>query len=107
MTASKSGSEPSDYQIALLLSVMGERALKIYNNFQYSVEEDKNNIAVILLITLMIILCLQKCDVANERHVFFLREQKINENIDNFVIDLEDLASSCELSYHVVTKLPK
>lgn len=47
MTASKSGSEPSDYQISLLLSLMGDRALKIYNNFQYSAGEDKNNIAVI------------------------------------------------------------
>lgn len=48
MTASKSGREPSDYQIALLLLVMGDCALKIYNNFQYSVGEDKNNTAVIV-----------------------------------------------------------
>lgn len=44
---------------------------------------------------------LQKCDVANERHVLFLQEQKIYENIDSYVTDLEDLASSCELRYHV------
>lgn len=47
MKASKSASEPSHYQIALLLSVMGDRALQIYNNFQYSDGEDKSNIAVI------------------------------------------------------------
>lgn len=106
MTASKSGREPSDYQIALLLSVMSDCALKIYNNFQQSAGEDKNNIAVIIN-NVDDYFVLKKFDVANERHFFFLRGQKIYENIDSFETDLEDLASSCELSYHVVTKLPK
>lgn len=92
-----SGIEPSDYQIALLLSVMGDRALKIYNNFQYSAGEDKKNIAVIIN-NVDDYFVPKKCDVVNKRHVFFLREQKIYENIDSFVTNLEDSASSCELS---------
>lgn len=94
MVASKSNKENSEYQIALLLSVIGDRALKIYNNFTYSADEDKSNIKVV--IDKFANYFIPSKNVTYERHVFFLREQKQDENIDSYVTDLRDLSSTCE-----------
>ncbi|XP_054287883.1 uncharacterized protein LOC129003610 [Macrosteles quadrilineatus] len=94
MVASKSEKETSDYQIALLLSVIGDRALKIYNNFQYSTGEDKHKLETV--ISKFDNYFIPTKNVTYERHIFFLREQNLDENIDSFVTDLRDLSSSCE-----------
>lgn len=39
--------ENSEYLIALHISVIGDRALKIYNNFTYSEREDENNVKTV------------------------------------------------------------
>lgn len=64
MIASKSTNENSEYLIALHLSVIGDRALKIYNNFTYSESEDENNVKTVM----------NKFD--HYFTFFFLREQK-------------------------------
>lgn len=93
MIASKSSSETSQYQIALLLSVIGDRALKIYNNFTYTDNEDKNDIKTTL--AKLDNYFIPDKNITYERHVFFLREQR-DESIDSYVTDLRDLSSSCD-----------
>lgn len=48
MIACKSTKENIEYLIALHISVIGDRALKVYNNFTYSESEDKNNVKTVI-----------------------------------------------------------
>lgn len=91
--ASKVTIESDDYQVALLLSLVGDRALKIYNNFVFETDGDKYKLDKVM----------KKFDdyfmpeknVTYERHKFFLREQKPDEKIDSYVTELRDLSSTC------------
>lgn len=48
LIASRSKTESDEYQIALLLSTIGDRALKIYNNFTYTATKDSNSFTIVL-----------------------------------------------------------
>ncbi|KAK5641094.1 hypothetical protein RI129_009641 [Pyrocoelia pectoralis] len=78
----------------ILLNRIGDRALKIYNNFTYENPEDNINCKKIL----------EKFDerfiptknVTYERHVFFTRNKKSNESFDEYVTELRQLANTCD-----------
>ena len=40
--------------------------------------------------------CIPKRDLITERRKFFERDQRINENVDSYVFELKNLASTCE-----------
>ena len=48
LTATKSNKEPKEFQTALLLNMIGDRALKIYNNFSFESQASKENITVVI-----------------------------------------------------------
>ena len=94
LQATKADKEETAYKTSILLSCIGDRALKIYNNFTYIKPEGKMVYETVI----------QKFEeyfnpeknVTFERHVFFLRNQKIGEKIDAYVNELRDLSATCE-----------
>lgn len=94
LQASKMEDENDTYKAALLLNTIGDEALKIYNNLVFESETDKNSYKKIV----------EKLDeyfiptknITYERHVFFLREMKETETIDEYINDLRRLSSNCE-----------
>ena len=77
-----------------MLHVIGDEALEIYNTFDFTQQEDRNKLKVLL----------DKFEkhftpqnnVTFERHVFNTRVQAPGESIDQFVTDLRSKARSCE-----------
>lgn len=96
LKASKNNLEESEYQVSLLLSVIGDRALKVFNNFTFSTEADKNKF--IIVIKKFDEYFMPEKNITYEWHTFFLRHQRDGESIDTYVTDVRDLSSSCEFS---------
>lgn len=94
LTASKANSEQNLYQFALFFSIVGDRALKINNNFVFDNDEDKDNLTVVL--KKFNDYFMPDKNVTYERHKFFLREQKPGEKVDSYVTELRDLSSTCD-----------
>lgn len=94
LQATKSDNESSEFKSSILLSSIGDKALKVYNNFVFENEEDKMKLEKI--IAKYDEYFLPEKNVTYERHVFFLRNQLDGESIDNYITELRDLSSSCE-----------
>lgn len=84
----------SETKSSILLSIIGDDALKIYNNLKF--EEDKNKMDYEII--------MQKFDdhfkstrnVTYERHLFFLRNQHEGETVEAYANELRQLSTSCE-----------
>ena len=85
--------ESAKRQACLFLHVIGEEAVKVYNNFTLATEEDKFNVAKI--IEKFDGYCNPKKNETFERHKFFIRIQNNDETIDHFVNDLRTLSQAC------------
>lgn len=94
MTATGIEGKAQKVQSSTLLHVIGDEALEIYNTFEFTQQEDRLKLKVLL----------DKFEehftphrnVTFERHVFNTRVQAPGENIDQFVTDLRTKARSCE-----------
>uniref|UniRef100_A0A8C2B8P6 ribonuclease H n=1 Tax=Cyprinus carpio TaxID=7962 RepID=A0A8C2B8P6_CYPCA len=94
MTATGIEGKSQKVQSSTLLHVIGDEALEIYNTFEFTQQEDRLKLKVLL----------DKFEehftphrnVTFERHVFNTRVQDPGENIDQFVTDLRTKARSCE-----------
>ena len=94
LTASGKVKEKEDVQCAILLHLIGEDALEIYNTFTFAEGESRDKIEI-----------LKKKfeDYANprkntvfERYKFWECKQQEGETIDQFIIELKTRAKSCE-----------
>ena len=85
--------ESAKRQACLFLHVIGEEAVKVYNNFTFATEEDKFNAARI--IEKFDGYCNPKKNETFERYKFFIRIQNNDEMIDHFVNDLRTLSQAC------------
>ena len=94
LTASGKIKEDEKVQCAILLHVIGEEALEIYNTFKFATGEDPNKISV-----------LKKKfeDYVNprkntvfERYRFWECKQQEGETIDQFITELKTRTRSCE-----------
>lgn len=96
LKASNLDTETEDNKGYILLNRIGDRALKIYNNFSWRETDDKTKCQKIL----------KKFgeyftptkNVTYERYLFFTRNKKEDESYDSYVTELRQLASSCEFS---------
>ena len=78
----------------LLLHIIGEDAVKVYNNFTFTDEEDKFDDANIL--TKFDAYCNPKKNETFERHKFFTRSQHVGESIEQFANALRTLTKTCD-----------
>lgn len=94
LIASKANSEQNSYQVVLFFSIVGDGASKIYSNFVFVNDEDKDNLTVVL--KKFNDYFMPDKNVTYERHKFFLREQNPGEKVDSYVTELRDLSSTCD-----------
>lgn len=93
LLASGNEGKESNIKTALLLSCIGDRALKLYNTFELE-KTCKDDIAKVL----------KKFDehflpeknITYERYKFFTRNQKPNETYEDYIVELRDLSATCE-----------
>lgn len=88
MTATGNNHLDDDQQIAILLNLLGEEAIHIYNTFP---ETD----SVKEVIKLFEAYCNRKETVIQERFKFFNAKQKPNQSVDNYILELQTLSSTC------------
>ena len=98
MTASGKIKEDEKVQCAILLQVIGEKALGIYNTFKFATGEDPNEISV-LKKTFEDYVNLRTSTVF-ERYQFWEGKQQEGEAIDQFIAELKTRARSCKFGDH-------
>ena len=85
------------------LFLIGEEGRKIFNTWTWPRSKDEagtdtvaDNITVSELFRKFEEYCIPKRNLIIERRKFFKRHQRVDENIDSYVTELKNLASSCE-----------
>ena len=78
----------------LFLHVIGEEAVKVYNNFTFTDENDKFKVDAI--IAKFDEYCNPKKNETFERHKFFTRTQRAGETIEQFANVLRTLSKTCD-----------
>lgn len=78
----------------ILLHIIGEEALEIYNTFEFTEEEENSLQAILDKFTSHF--QPQKRNVTFERHVFNTKVQRSGKNFDQFVKDLRNKSKTCE-----------
>ena len=78
----------------LFLHVIGEEAVKVYNNFTFTDDADKFKVDSI--ITKFDAYCNPKKNETFERHKFFIRTQHTGETIEQFANVLRTLSKTCD-----------
>ena len=88
MTATEASKKSAKIQSSMLLHLIGEDALEVFNTFEFGLEEDKEKPVEIL----------KKFDknLTVERHIFNSRMQHPGESIDKCITDLRLKVKTCE-----------
>lgn len=94
LLASDKSEKKDEVKIAILLNLLGDEGLQIYNTFEYSEEEDHTKLVIVL--KKFDDYCNPVKNLVYEHFKFFKREQHPSETMDQFVTALRQLASTCE-----------
>ncbi|XP_038139714.1 uncharacterized protein LOC119782701 [Cyprinodon tularosa] len=92
LTASGAGADDEKLKANILLHVMGEDALDIYNSFQL----DEANITLAQLMEKFEEYFVPKQNVTFERYKFFTHNQKHGLPFDQYLAELHTLSKTCE-----------
>ena len=79
--------------MALLLNLLADDALKVYNGFQFDTPEEERTAAEIM--EKMERFCIGEVNQTYERFIFNSRKQAEGEPVDAFISDLRDLVKTC------------
>ena len=91
--ASAIGTYSDKRKSCVLLHVIGEEAVKVYNNFTFAAAGDEFNLDIIL--AKFEEYCSPKKNETFLRHKFFTRQQSAGETIDQYANALRTLAKQC------------
>lgn len=80
-------------KVAILLNIIGEEALDLYNTFQLESEEGKDIEKVLKKFENY---CNPKKNILHSRFMFYNRKQQENETFDAFLLDLKNLLRDAE-----------
>lgn len=80
-------------KIAILLNIIGEDALEIYNNFKLTEEQLKKYTVVVEFFKNY---CNPKKNLRYNRFIFYNRNQDENEQFDHYLIEIQKLVKCCE-----------
>lgn len=94
MIASGNQSKPDETKSAILLHIVGQEALEIYNTFAWESAGDNKKVDKIM--EKFEAYCNPRKNITWERHVFNTRCQQSGEPIDQYVTDLRSKARPCE-----------
>jgi len=93
MRASGNDQKDDKIQLSMLLSVIGDEALRLYNTWSFAAA-DQNKLAPVL--NRFEEYCRPKKNIVYERFQFWKSTQEAGENIDSFATRLRQKAKSCE-----------
>ena len=93
LSASGADEKEDKQKSCLLLHVIGEDALEIYNNFTFTAGDEYKLDKILEKFQAY---CTPKKNVTYERHRFFTCNQKQGETIDQYVTELRSRSKSCE-----------
>jgi hypothetical protein len=94
LQATKAEKETEEYKGAVLLNCVGEKALKIYNTFKFESEKEKTSFASIQ--AKFTAYFAPTINVTYERYIFFPRDMREEESVDEYVTQLKQLSENCE-----------
>ena len=93
MTASGAGEKEDKQKACILLHVIGEEALQVYNTFQFG---EGQEFELDTILEKFERYCTPKKNTTYERHKFFTRVQRSEETIDQYVTELRTMTKNCE-----------
>ncbi|KAJ8972329.1 hypothetical protein NQ317_005911 [Molorchus minor] len=91
LLASGKSSKGDDVKIAMLLNLLGDEGIQIYNTFEYEEGEDKKKLAVVL--NKFGQYCNPLKNLVYEHFKFFKRDQLSSESIDQLKIIVSKMTS--------------
>ena len=91
LSASGLATQDDPRKIAILLNVIGEDGIKIYNTFNLAATATLEDV-----LTKLKAYCEPKKNVLHSRYVFTKRTQQEGEAFDTFLTDLKTLVKACE-----------
>lgn len=94
LLASGKCGKTDEVKIAILLNLLGDEAIQIYNTFEFESTEDKKKLETI--IAKFEAYCNPLKNLVFEHYKFFKRDQLPDETLDQFLVALRQLASTCE-----------
>lgn len=84
--------KPESRQVALLLHIIGEKAIEKFNTFSLSKTDSRKPQSVMQAFEQY---CIPKANESVDRHIFFSRIQQPGETFDLFLTDLKKLSKQC------------
>lgn len=93
MTATEKIKKPADVQAAMLLNLLGEEALELFNTFGLDTTQQNDPKQIKLAFENYI---KPRKNVIYERFIFYSRKQSDGESFDIFLTDLKKLVRNCE-----------
>ncbi|XP_068916131.1 uncharacterized protein NfI isoform X3 [Tenebrio molitor] len=94
LQATKAEKETEEYKGAVLLNCVGDKALKIYNTFKFESVKEKTSFASIQ--AKFTAYFAPTINVTYERYIFFSRDMREEESVDEYVTQLKQLSENCE-----------
>ena len=86
------GAKSDRIKTSLLLHVIGDRGIEVYNTFKF---EDGDEMKLDNVINAFKHYCTPKTNETAERFKFLSRKQKFDESLQDFITDLKNLARGC------------
>lgn len=93
LKASGSATKPDEVKVAILLNIVGEEGVELYNTFNLQ-DVDKNNFTKVL--QCFEEYCVPKKNIVYETFKFFNRLQQEGEKFESFLTDIKKLSQTCE-----------
>lgn len=92
-TTSEDHPRTKEAKAALLLSIAGDEALEVFNNFKFEAGEDSGDYET--LVRKFEQYCIKEQNEVHERYMFRIRQQSLGEPFENFLRDLKKQARQC------------
>ncbi|TGZ48699.1 Uncharacterized protein DBV15_12714 [Temnothorax longispinosus] len=93
LKASGSIRKPDEIKVAILLNIVGEDGIELYNTFNLQ-EAERNNLAKVL--QCFEEYCVPKKNIVYETFKFSSRMQQEGEKFDSFLAEIKKLSQTCE-----------
>ena len=92
--ATKLDKEEEERQVATPLAVIGKEANKVFRSFTWASKDDATKIAAVL--KKFEDYCIPRENTIYERFLFFTRDQRESNTVDQYVTELRQIAANCD-----------
>ena len=92
--ATKLDKEEEARQVETLLAVIGKEANKVFRTFTWASPDDAKKIAAV--VSKFEEYCIPRENTIYERFLFFTRDQRESETVDQYLTELRQIAANCD-----------